>query len=125
MFNRLIYFIGFMASLFFATNYLINSVQINEALKYGIDTEAEIIELPVCNAKSSVYVKLNRKKYNLILGKNQCIEGGYRIGDRIPVIYYSKLDKVVSNGTNGQFGILVAMIFFLLPLFCLYKLIKK
>lgn len=125
MINRIFYFLGFILSLFFATKFVIDSIKTNEVIKYGISTTAEIIEMPVCNAKSTVMVLYNNKKYKLILGKNECIQNGYRITDEIPVIYYDKMDKLVSKGTSGELGIYFGIAFYLLPLFCLYQLIKK
>lgn len=124
MINRIIYLVCFLLFSYFITKNFIDEHKIRESFLNGYKVDVEIIELPTCNAKSTVMVKYENKNYKMVIGKNECIQSGYKITDKLPAIYYDKLDMIVRNKEN-LIGYYFSIVIFIVPLFCLYQLIKK
>lgn len=124
MINKIIYFLCFLFFSYFVTKNFIEEQKIRESFFNGISVNVEIIEMPTCNARSTVMVHYYKKNYKMVIGKNECIQGGYRISDKLQALYYNKLDMVVRDKEN-IIGYYFSILMFLAPLFCLYQLIKK
>jgi len=124
--NRILYFIGFLIFTYFAVNFFESSYQAKMIKKYGVTVISIVSELPNCGRSSNtVYVEYNSKKYNINIGKNDCIQGNYKIGDRIKVVYSSSYDKMQLPTETVELGYWLSIAFFFIPLYFLYKLIKS
>lgn len=124
--SKVIYLILFVGFSFFSIQFF-NSALINYRIsQYGSKQLAEVIEVPNCSRSSnSFYVKLKEKKYLTEIGKNDCIQGKYLIGQKIEVLYSSDYDKIVMPNSKTKLIFYMSLAFFLLPITSLYYLIRR
>jgi hypothetical protein len=123
--NRVIYLLAFIAFTYFALNFFNSSYQGKIISENGINKTVSIIDIPDCGRSSnSMDVEYNNKKYNINIGKNDCIEGKYKIGDRVNVLYSSIYDKVQLPSERSSLLYWMSILFFLIPVYCLFQIIR-
>ena len=63
------------------------------------------------------------KEFNIKIGKNKCIQGFYKLGDKIKVIYNEYYSAVIMPYENAKVGLYMSLLFFLIPICFLYYLV--
>lgn len=123
--NKVLYLIAFIAFTYFALNFFENSYTAKMISENGILRIGEIASIPNCGSSTNTMdVKLNQNIYNVNIEKNKCIQGFYRIGDRIEVMYSEEYDKAQLPTEPSTLSYWTSIIFFLLPLYFLFQIIK-
>ncbi len=123
--NRIIYFVAFIAFTYFGLIFFETSYISKEIYENGIDKQVEISSVPNCGSSSNtVDVEYHLKTYTIKIGKNDCIEGRYSIGDKLMVKYSSKYDKMVLSTERTTLAFWMSVLFFLIPFYCLVQMIR-
>ncbi len=123
--NRVIYLIAFIVFAFFALNFFRTSHQGKEINNNGISIVVEVVGVPNCGRSSNTMdVKYKQKLYNINIGKNDCIEGRYKNGDKIEVLYGKQYDKMQLPSERSELLYWMSILFFAIPLYCLLQIIK-
>ena len=95
------------------------------AKKYGELVIAEVHKEPICSRSMN---KMNVKYQNSIgivhIGKSKCHDGFYKVGDKINILYYKENNYFIMPYRPINRRIVVTCVGLLIPLYCLYKLIK-
>jgi hypothetical protein len=124
--NRLTYFalfifFGFFSIKFFETSLRDYTIKLN-----GEEKIVKILSNGNCGRSGgTIKVLLNDKSYSLNIGINDCISGKYQIGNEISVLYGAQYDYIILSEGKMVLGLYMSLAFFLLPLYCLFKIIKN
>lgn len=62
--------------------------------EFNTYVRAKVVDLPLCGASNIITVEYDNKRYDVSVSKNECIQGKYRIGDYLNVMYNSRLDRM-------------------------------
>ena len=90
----------------------------------GILTNAEVYKRPECGKSSNTMkVLLDRKVFTLDIGKNDCIQGQYSIGDVVEVLYCRECGQAILPESNAIFRYWLSLVFFAIPLYLLILLV--
>ena len=120
-----IYLVLFIAFTFFSIKFFEASYRDYNIKDHGIESIATIKDIPNCGRSSgSVDVILNDEKYLLNIGINDCIKRKYKIGDKVTVLYSSTYNAIILPNAKVNLVLYMSLLFFLLPLYSLYHLIK-
>gem|GEM_PF-2094188 len=123
--NKVIYLIAFIAFTYFALNFFKTSYQGKVINANGVSVVVEVDGVPNCGRSSNTMdVKFKQKIYNINIGKNDCIEGRYKNGDKIEVLYGKEYDKMQLPSERSNLLYWMSIIFFMIPLYCLLQIIK-
>ncbi len=124
--NRKIYFVlfllfAFFSYFFFKTAYRDHKISIGKIAKNVL-----VVSKGNCGrGGGTIKVKYESKIYTLGIGRNDCINGKYKIGDQIIVLYGEQYDYFILKDMNTISSLYLSIAFFFLPIYCLYKLIRK
>lgn len=122
---RLMYLFLFLGATLFAIKFFEQAYRDYSIKQSGTQGIATIESRPDCGrSNSTVDVRYMNKIYLLRIGKNDCIKGEYSIGDKVPVIYSDVYDYMITPGRQVAFLFYMSIVLWVLPLYCLYKLIK-
>lgn len=123
--SKVIYFILFVGFSFFSIQFFNSALRNYRISQHGSRQFAEVVDVPNCSRSSnSLYVKLKEKKYLTEIGKNECIQGKYLIGQKIEVLYSSDYDKIIMPYSKTKLVFYMSLAFFILPIASLYYLLK-
>ena len=123
--NRILYLIGFFVFSFFALNFFESTQREKTINETGIPVLAKVAGVPNCGRSSNtIDVKIEQKTYNISIGKNDCIQGFYKVGDTLKVLYSSVYDRAQRPEQFTYFSYIVSILFFCLPIYFLLLLIK-
>ena len=122
--NRILYMILFVLFSYIALIYFDGQREKMAIQKFGSIRAAMITDRPNCGrSASSVMVLLDNRTYDVEIGINKCIQGYYRIGDKVEVMYHPSFNRVILPTKNVKFGYIISILFFIVPLYLLGKLI--
>lgn len=123
--NRVIYLIAFIAFTYFALNFFRTSHQGKVISANGSPVTVKVTGVPNCGRSSNTMdVKYKQKVYNINIGKNDCIEGRYKNGDKIEVLYSKEYDKMQLPSEKSNLLYWMSIIFFIIPLYFLLEIVK-
>ncbi len=123
--NRIIYLAAFIAFTYFGLNFFESSYMGKEINENGIGKQVEVASVQNCGRSSNtIDVEYDLKTYTINIGKNDCIEGRYSIGDKIVVKYSSEYDKMQLPTERTNLVFWMSILFFLIPLYCLVQIIR-
>lgn len=123
--NRFIYFIGFIAFSYFALNFFESSYQGKVISSSGVTIVVEVDGFPKCGRSGgTMKVKYEQKLYSINIGINDCVQGRYRHGDKVEVLYGKIYDKMRLPSERTELLYWMSIFFFTVPLYCLLQLIK-
>lgn len=123
--NRVVYLIAFIAFTYFALNFFRTSHQGKVINANGVPVVVEVLGMPNCGRSSNTMdVKYEQKVYNVSIGKNDCIEGRYKNGNKIEILYGIEYDKMQLPSERSDLLYWMSIIFFIIPLYCLLQVIK-
>ena len=124
--KKLLYLILFIAFAFFSLNFF-KSARLKYMTKEdGVLTRAEVYKRPECGRSSNTMdVLIDGRTFNLDIGKNDCIQGKYTIGDIVEVLYCKECGEAILPETNAKFRYCLSIAFFALPLYFLIILISS
>lgn len=123
--SRLNYFFCFLFFAYFSTLFFDTSLRNYRIKKSGEERVCVVLDRGDCGkGGGTLKVSINQKEYKLSIGQNDCIEGYYKIGSEVKVLYDYDYDYIILPEDKAELGLYLSLIFFLLPIFCLYKLIK-
>jgi uncharacterized membrane protein len=119
--NFLINF-AFLFLLLWSANNVKRTANNRQLEVFNQNVHVEVVDLPLCGRSNIITVEYNKKKYNISVNKNDCIQGKYKIGDIIEATYNPKLDIVNPADFIGVFRwniifLLIVLILFLLFIF--------
>ncbi|WP_417612051.1 hypothetical protein [Owenweeksia hongkongensis] len=91
----------------------------------GINVIGRVLTRPECGRGSgTIELKIHKRILKVKIGKNDCIEGKYSIGDDVEVIYSAVYSCAVLPTSNTNFSFVLSIVFFLVPAYFLVLLIK-
>ncbi|MBL0192305.1 MAG: hypothetical protein IPQ18_13400 [Saprospiraceae bacterium] len=124
--KRVIYIILFFLFAFFSIKFFETAIR-----DYNITNEnnfvlANVIENGNCGTSGgTIKVKYNDQLYTLGIGRSDCINANYSIGEDINVLYSKRYNYLILPDSGVKTGLIMSLCFFLFPLYCLIKIIKK
>jgi hypothetical protein len=123
--NRIFYLVAFIAFTYFALNFFMTSYQRKVISANGSPVTVKVTGVPNCGRSSNTMdVKYKQKVYNINIGKNDCIEGRYKNGDKIEVLYSKEYDKMQLPSEKSNLLYWMSIIFFIIPLYFLIEIVK-
>ena len=91
----------------------------------GIVVEAEVYGRPKCgSARGRVEVLVDKRVLVAFIPKNPCLEGLYRVGDKIEVYYSKEYDAAVQTDYPVTVRYWTSILFYVVPLYFLYHLLR-
>ena len=124
--NRVFYIISFLIFTFFGIVFLRSSYQSKKLRENGTSAKAVVSETPDCGRSSNTMeVKLKENIYSINIGKNDCINGRYRIGDSVEVLYSITYNKAVLPTERTNLLYWMSLLFFIVPIYCLYQVLRQ
>ena len=124
--SKIYYLVAFILFTYFSLQFFQSAFIGREIATNGIKVETRVVQLPTCGrGNGNMNIVYKDKFYNIKIGKNDCIQGKYRIGDEVEALYSISYDKIQLATEKVNFNYVVSILFFLVPLFCLFKLLKK
>jgi len=121
--SRIAYILGLLIFGLVSIKYFQSSLYSYKASKDSEKLVVEIIERPICGKNNKVQIRYQDKEYSVKVPKNKCIRGDYDIGDKVEVWYLKSVDHFVLSDLNTEIGLYISIAFFLMPIFCVYKLV--
>jgi hypothetical protein len=123
--SRSMYFICFMFFSFFSTIFFETSLRDYRIKKYGDERICTVLTNGNCGKSGgTIKVSMQKKEYNLSIGRVDCVENYYHIGDDIKILYDYNYDYMILPTEKVELGLYMSILFFMLPLYCLYQLVK-
>lgn len=123
--NRVFYLVAFIAFTYFALCFFRTSHQGKVINATGVSVVVEVDGVPDCGRSSNTMdVKYRQKSYNINIGKNDCIEGRYKNGDKVEALYGKEYDKLQLPSERSELLYWMSILFFVIPLYCLIQIIK-
>lgn len=123
---KAIYLIVFIITAFYFSFNLKSSLIDHKVMSSGEQVVAVISSKPRCSKSLSVmHVRLNSKEYLLHIGMKSCYEREYIVGNQVEVFYDETYDVVLMPYYNSIFNLLLSIVGLMIPIWCLYKFIKK
>ena len=124
--SRVYYLVAFVLFTYFSLQFFQSAFVGKEIALNGIKVNTHVVKLPKCGRSSgTMNILYKDKRYDIKIGKNDCIQGKYSIGDQVEALYSQNYDKLQLTTEKVNVIYVLSLLFFLVPLFCLFKLIKK
>ena len=122
--SRLSYFFSFIFLSFFSTLFFDTSLRDYRIKRYGEEKNCVVLTSGECGKSGgTIKVLMQTREYKLSIGRVDCIENKYRIGTTVKVLYGYDYDFMILPEEKVELGLYMSLLFFTLPLYCLYKLI--
>jgi hypothetical protein len=124
--KRVIYIILFFLFTFFSIKFFETAIRDYNITNENNFVSANIIENGNCGTSGgTIKVKYNDKLYTLAIRRSDCINAKFSIGDDIKVLYSKRYNYLILDDSRVMTELVMSFFFFLLPLYCLIKIIKK
>lgn len=124
--KKFLYLGLFVAFAFFSLNFFKSAKLKYMTKEDGVLTQAEVYKRPECGRSSNTMeVLLDGRTFNLDIGKNDCIQGKYSIGDIVEVLYCKECGEAILPGAQASFRYWLSIAFFALPLYFLIILVSS
>ena len=124
--SRLSYFFCFIFSALFSALFFDTSLRDYRIKKYGEEKDCIVLTGGNCGRSGgSIKVLMQAKEYKLSIGRVDCIQDKYRIRNTVKVLYGYDYDYMILPEEKVELGLCMSLLFFILPLYCLYQLIGK
>ena len=122
--SRLSYFFSFIFLSFFSTLFFDTSLRDYRIKRYGEEKNCVVLTSGECGKSGgTIKVLMQTREYKLSIGRVDCIENKYRIGTTVKVLYGYDYDYIILPEEKAELGLYMSVLFFILPLYCLYQLI--
>ena len=123
--SKLTYFLCFITCAYFSTLFFDTSLRNYRIKKFGEEKFCTVLNRGECGKSGgTIKVSLHEKEYNLSIGRVDCIEGNYSIGSQVKNLYGRDYDYMILPEDKAELGFYLSLLFFILPLYFLYQLIK-
>ncbi len=124
MFSRFITISFFLLTLLLALSNVKKSKVRLQFADFNQEVIAMVVDLPLCGgASNNIIVEYKGKRYKVSVNKNDCIQGRYKIGDKINTIYNPPLDEIAPDNFVGDYRFKATIALFVLLFGVLYILI--
>lgn len=92
----------------------------------GKKVAVEVVGIPnLCQRRNNrITVQYEKKKYSVLISNKACIEGRFRIGDKVEMIYIPRFDKLFIESSTSKFNFILSIALFLIPIVFLVLLIR-
>lgn len=124
---RSIYLVAFLLTSIFSIYWLSNAHRDYITVLENNVVLGKVIHIPLVNIGNNrtIEVEYNSKKYFIQISSKDYINNKYAVNQNVDVFYSIKYDYMFLATKNVKYTYYFSIIFFVFPLYCLYKLIIK
>jgi hypothetical protein len=122
------YVLGFLIFSFLTLqNFKSKHIEYKLAKTEGEKAIVEVTEIPdLCQRRNNrLSVKRDKKEYSVLISNKKCVEGVFKVGDKIEMIYVPRFDKLFIQKPTSKFNYILSIAFFLIPIGFLAALLIK
>jgi hypothetical protein len=122
--RKLLYLVCFLVFTYFAQRFFKEESLRYKTFKEGVITEAVVNKRPKCGRGPALAeILIEKRIYKITINVNDCINGVYKIGDKIEVLFCKECDTAILPFYSAKTSYWISVVFFIVPLYFLIILI--